>query len=107
MADLWFSPSVAGASHIWFFVSQGSNYVGFGNSLCTTATQCDLTNESFAQYAGALGQASYGPGPYFPAGFTTVPVAAVPEPSAYILMLADLGVVGFAVRRRQRSATRA
>lgn len=31
-------------------------------------------------------------------------VAAVPEPEAYALMLAGLGLVGFVVRRRSRSA---
>lgn len=34
-------------------------------------------------------------------GFTNLTIAAVPEPSTYALMLAGVGLVGFAVRRRK------
>jgi hypothetical protein len=34
----------------------------------------------------------------------TLTVAAVPEPETYAMLLAGLGLVGFAVRRRSRQA---
>jgi hypothetical protein len=49
-----------------------------------------------AQESSSLGTAVYTP-------VAATPVAAVPEPSTYALMLAGLGVVGFVARRRRQS----
>lgn len=55
-------------------------------------------------YLASRSTSSYGTGGTWRFDMVTVQAAPVPEPEAYALMLAGLGLVGFMARRRHRAA---
>lgn len=52
-------------------------------------------------FNGGSGRTDYGSGGYSGDQNYTVPVAAIPEPETYVMLLVGLGLVGFTARRRK------
>jgi len=65
------------------------------NTISNGSDGCNTFNE---------GSTDYGSGGYSGDQQYTVPVAAIPEPETYAMLLAGLGLVGFTARRRKQHA---
>ena len=84
---------------LWFSVGAGGK-TGQGNILTGDAFNgsMDFYNTVKVSYAGPVGANVYSSSGVFPGTLVTPPV---PEPETYALMLAGLGLVGYAARRRR------
>lgn len=87
-------------------LSMTGNYVADGTShALSDATQIDLSarfgSTMYLGFTGATG------GSYADQRITNFTVAAVPEPETYAMLLAGLGLVGFASRRKVSKAAKA
>lgn len=84
-------------------IGVSSSYVS-GDPLVATGTWEGLDLARLGVSAGSTHTWSWGSGPT--ADFLTIEVAAVPEPSTYVLLLAGLGLVGWAARRTRNPRRR-